>query len=91
MNTSIFLSDSERDSTRDATEKVLQLRRDEKVKWAQQANVKHVQEDGNNTKYFHLSANEKHRRKTIFQLEQDEGTIIGKKNPKNWIEMISLS
>jgi hypothetical protein len=51
MNTSIFLSDSERDSTRDATEKVLQLRRDEKVKWAQQANVKHVQEDDNNTSH----------------------------------------
>jgi hypothetical protein len=36
-------------------------------------------------KYFHLIANGKHRRKKIFQLEQDEGTIIGQENIKNYI------
>jgi hypothetical protein len=40
---------------------------------------------GNNKKYFHLIANAKHRRKKIFQLEQDEGTIIGQENIKNYI------
>jgi hypothetical protein len=35
--------------------------------------VKHIQEGGNDTKYFHLVANGKHRRKKIFQLDQDEG------------------
>jgi hypothetical protein len=30
---------------------------------------------GNNTKYFHLIANGKHRKKKIFQLEQDEGAV----------------
>jgi hypothetical protein len=30
-------------------------------------------------------ANGKHRRKNIFQLEQDEGTIVGQKNLKNYI------
>jgi hypothetical protein len=40
---------------------------------------------GGNTKYFHLIANGKHRRKKIFQLEQDEGTIIGQENIKNYI------
>jgi hypothetical protein len=32
------------------------------------------------TKYFHLIANGKHQRKKIFQLEQEEGTIIGQYN-----------
>jgi hypothetical protein len=61
------------------------LRREEETKWAQQAKVKHVQEGGNNTKYFHLIANGKHRKKKIFQLEQDEGTILGQQNLKTII------
>jgi hypothetical protein len=52
------------------------LRRDEESKWAQRAKVKHIQEGGNNMKYFHLGANGKHRRKFIFQLEQEEGTTV---------------
>jgi hypothetical protein len=44
-----------------------------------------MQEGGNNTKYFHLIANGKHRKKNIFQLEQDEGTIVGEENPKVYI------
>jgi hypothetical protein len=28
---------------------------EEETKWAQHAKVKHIQECGNNTKYFHLS------------------------------------
>jgi hypothetical protein len=39
----------------------------------------------NNTKYFHLVANGKHRRKKYFQLEQDEGTIVGLENLKVYI------
>jgi hypothetical protein len=44
-----------------------------------------IQEGGANTKYFHLIVNGKHRRKKIFQLEQDEGTIIGQENIKHYI------
>jgi hypothetical protein len=47
--------------------------------------VKYIQEGGNNTKYFHLIANGKHRKKKIFQLEQDEGTIVGEENLKVYI------
>src|SRR6266540_5064554 len=39
----------------------------------------------NNTKYFHLIANGKHRKKKIFQLEQDEGTIVGEEKLKLYI------
>jgi hypothetical protein len=44
-----------------------------------------VQEGGNNTRYFHLIANGKHRKKNNFQLEQDEGTIVGQANLKVFI------
>ena len=70
---------------KEADERMAQLRRDEESKWAQRAKVKHVQEGGNNTKYFHLIANGKHRKKIIFQLEQDEGTIVGENNLKVFI------
>jgi hypothetical protein len=68
-----------------ANERFLSLRRDEESKWAQRAKVKYIQEGGDNTKYFHLIANGKHRKKKIFQLEQDEGMIIGEENLKVFI------
>jgi mannosylglycoprotein endo-beta-mannosidase len=46
---------------------------------------KTCQQGGDNTKYFHLIANGKHRRKRIFQLEQEEGTILGQENLKHYI------
>jgi hypothetical protein len=79
------LDEEERRSLRNAQDVIAKLRRHEETKWAQRAKVKHVQEGGENTKYFHLIANGKHRRKKIFQLEQDEGTIIGQENLKTYI------
>ena len=38
-----------------------------------------------NTQFFHMIANGKHRKKRIFQLEQDEGTILGQENLKLYI------
>ena len=48
---------------REANDTICKLRRDEQTKWAQWAKVKHVQEGGNNTEYFHLIANGKHGKK----------------------------
>jgi hypothetical protein len=79
------LNTFEREELKVANDKISKLRRDEEIKWAQRAKVKHVQEGGNNTKYYHLIANGKHRRKKIFQLEQNEGTIIGQENIKKYI------
>jgi hypothetical protein len=76
---------AERDALKDANERLARLRRDEETKWAQRAKVKHIQEGGNNTKYFHLIANGKNRKKRIFQLEQDEGTIVGDENLRVYI------
>jgi hypothetical protein len=70
---------------RKANDDLSKLHRDEEIKWAQRAKVNDVQEGGNNTKYFHLVANGKHRLTKIFQLEQDEGTIVGQANLKTYI------
>jgi hypothetical protein len=56
-------------SLKKANESLNKLRREEEFKWDQRAKVKHIQEGGNNTRYFHLIANGKHRKKKIFQLE----------------------
>jgi hypothetical protein len=56
----ILLSDDERRCLKNANDELSKLRRDEETKWAQRAKVKHVQEGGYNTKYFHLVANGKH-------------------------------
>ena len=82
---SIPLSVGEQQVLREANDKICSLRRDEETKWAQRAKVKHIQEGGNNTKYFHLIANGKHRKKKIFQLEQDKGTIVGDSDLKIYI------
>ena len=44
-----------------------------------------LQEGGSNTRYFHIIANGKYRKKRILQLEQEEGTIVGQENLKNYI------
>jgi hypothetical protein len=63
---SIPLDDNERAKLRKTNADLTKLRRDEESKWTQRAKVKHIQEGGNNTKYFHLIANGKHRRKKYF-------------------------
>jgi hypothetical protein len=79
------LEENERDILRKARDDLAKLRREEESKWLQRAKVKHIQEGGDNAKYFHLIANGKHRRKKKFQLEQQEGTITGQENLKNYI------
>jgi hypothetical protein len=82
---SVLLSKSERKEKKEVDERLVSLRRSEESKWAQCVKVKYIQEGGDNTKYFHLIANGKHRKKKIFQLEQDKGTIIGEENLKVFI------
>jgi hypothetical protein len=79
------LSTAELDSLHRANDELAILRREEEAKWAQRAKVKHIQKGKDNTKYFHIVANRKHRRKKFFQLEQDEGTIVGQENLKRYI------
>lgn len=70
---------------READEFLAKLMREEELKWPQRAKVKFVWEGDNNTKFFHLIANGKHRKKRFYQLEQDEGTIVGQDLLKAYI------
>jgi hypothetical protein len=79
------LDDAERKIMRDAQDELANLRRQEESKWAQRAKVKFIQEGGHNTKFFHLIANGKHRRKKIFNLNKKKEQIIGQENLKNYI------
>jgi mannosylglycoprotein endo-beta-mannosidase len=81
----IPLSQAERATLKNANEKITKLRRDEETKWAQRATVKHIQQGGSNTKYFHLIANGKKRKYLFYQLEQEEGTIVGDEDLKVYI------
>ena len=49
------------------------------------AKVRKIVQQDNNTQFFHMIANGKHRKKRNFQLEQDEGTILGQENLKLYI------
>ena len=60
------LNIAERIELKHANEGLADVMRDEEAKWANRAKVKNIQEGGNNTKYFHLIANGKHRKKRIF-------------------------
>jgi hypothetical protein len=82
---SVPLTRAEREKKKEAGDRLAKMRRDEESKWAQRAKVKYIQEGGNNTKYFHLIANGKHRKKKKIQLEQDEGTIVGEANLRVFI------
>jgi hypothetical protein len=79
------LNAAEREALKKANKIISKLRRDEETKWAQRAKVRHIQEGGNNTRYFHLIANGKHRKKKKNHLEQQEGTIVGQENLKVYI------
>jgi hypothetical protein len=50
--------------------------------WLQQSKANKLIHGDNNTKYFQLLANGRHRKTRIFQLEQDEGIIVGEDNIK---------
>jgi hypothetical protein len=75
------LSDLERKELREANEVLAKLRRDEEIKWAQITKVKHIQEEGNNTKYFHLIVNEKHCQKNMLAImiarAKEDGQVDG--------------
>jgi hypothetical protein len=55
--------------------RLLQLLWEEEIKWYKRSKADKLLQGDNNTKYFHLVANGKHRKTRIFQLE-DDGQII---------------
>ena len=74
---STILQAAELQDKLDAEMRLKELLREEELKWALWAKVCKVVQGDTNTQFFHLIANGKHRKKRIFQLEKDEGTIVG--------------
>jgi hypothetical protein len=67
------LSETERVYKKEDDIAIAKLQRDEDTKWAQRAKLNHIQEGGNNTKYFHLIANGKRRKKGFSSLSTMRG------------------
>jgi hypothetical protein len=67
------LSEAGRTQKKVADIAIAKLQRDEETKWSQRAKVNHIQEGGNNMKYFHLISNGKHRKKGFSCLSKMRG------------------
>ena len=57
-------------------ERLAGILREEEIRLFQRAKVKHLLEGDDNTKYFQLVANGKHRKQRIYSLEDDNGSSI---------------
>jgi hypothetical protein len=79
------LNNDERRIMRSANDELAKLRRDEETKWAQRARVKHIQEEGNNTKIFPSNYKWQAQKEEKFQPEKQEGAIVGQNSLKTYI------
>jgi len=61
------------------------LLREEEIKWYERAKMKTLLEGDDNTRFFHLVANGKHRKQHIYKLENDQGIVIGDDQLKSHI------
>ena len=73
-----MLDVTNRVAKREAEEKLEKLLKEEEM--ATRAKIRWVVQRENNTQFFHMTANGKHRKNKFIQLEQDESTIIGHEN-----------
>ena len=80
-----FLSDQEVNFKHYLKERLVLLLREEELKWYERAKVKTLLEGDDNTRFFHLVANGKHRKQHIYKLENDQGTVIGDAQIKSYI------
>jgi hypothetical protein len=76
------LMDRERNKLSQARNQLARLLREEEIKYYQRAKVTNVLLGDNNTKYFQMAANGKHKKKRIFSLDHENGKIEGQANLK---------
>ena len=76
------LTEEERNQLETARDDLIKLLREEELKFYQRAKVTDVLFGDNNTRYFQMIANGKHRKKRIFSLEHEGGKIEGQKTLK---------
>ena len=62
---------------------LIKLLREEEIYWLQRSKATKLLQGDDNTKYFHMLANGRHRKTKITQLEQ-EGIIVGDANLKDY-------
>ena len=79
------LSAAEVEQKSHLNEKIAHLLREEEIKWYQCCKARSLVEGNDNTKYFKMLANGKHRKKHLFALDQDEGHIEGDAPLRNFI------
>jgi hypothetical protein len=65
--------------------RLIQLLRDEEIKWYQRSKSNKLLQGDSNTKYFHMVANGKHRKSQIFQLLEGDRMIRGHETLKSYI------
>jgi mannosylglycoprotein endo-beta-mannosidase len=82
---SVALFDQEINFKHFLRERLVVLLREGEIKWYERAKVKMLLEGDDNTIFFHLVANGKHRKHHIYQLENDQGVIIGDEQLKSHI------
>ena len=80
-----LLTESERNQLDQARCELSKLLREEEIKYFQGAKVSDVLLGDNNTGYFQMVANGKHRKKRIFSLDDEVGTVEGQANLKAYI------
>ena len=71
------LSDQEINYKHYIKERLVLLLREKEIKWYERAKVKTLLEGDDNTRFFHLVSNGKHRKQHIYNLENDQGVVIG--------------
>ena len=80
-----MLSDGDRETLESARDDLIKLLREEELKFYQRAKATDVLLGDNNTRYFQMVANGKHRKKRIFSLEHEGVKIEGQLNLKGYI------
>ncbi|KAJ1297556.1 hypothetical protein BS78_01G385600 [Paspalum vaginatum] len=79
------LNETELECLTQSQDQLTKLLREEEIKFYQQAKAKDVLLGDNNTRYFHMIANGKHRKKRIYSLENGNTKVEGHANLKNFI------
>jgi hypothetical protein len=65
--------------------RLIQLLREEEIKWYQRSKLNRLLQGDSNMKYFHMVANGKHRKSQIFELLDEDRTIRGNEPLKSYI------
>ena len=79
------LTDEEWEQLENARDGLIKLLREEELKFYQRAMATDVLLGDNNTRYFQMVANVKHRKKRIFSPDHDGAKVEGQNNLKDYI------